>query len=339
MQSTPKTRARGVRATWLAVLLAMTPALAAAQEKLTFAIPGIPPVFAGALAMVADKEGFFRKRGVDVTVRAFETGAGASRAVATGEVSLAFAPTALLVTQMANSDVKLVGIYGLEHPDWLIGSTDPNASCETIKGAAVGVDAVGGARSLALQQLLAAGCKLKLDDVQQVALSSNVGPAMVAGQLKYGALHIDDVAAIEAETKKPVKAVVTQQSSRPIDHYMTIVANRDKLAQSRDAYVRAVAALIDAQKFMRDPANAAKVAQIVAGPMGRTPAATEKALQSYLAIEFWPNGTDGLAPKNFELMGQVQKNVGNIKPDRQPAPFEKMVDTSVWRDANAMASR
>src|SRR5438067_2001129 len=125
---------RALRSTCLAMLVALLPTLAAAQEKLTFAIPGIPPVFAGALAMVADKEGFFRKRGVDVTVRAFETGAGASRAVAAGEVSLAFAPTALLVTQVANSDVKLVGVYGLEHPDWLIGSTDPNANCDTIKG-------------------------------------------------------------------------------------------------------------------------------------------------------------------------------------------------------------
>lgn len=321
------------------LLLALLPVLCAAQEKLTFAIPGIPPVFAGALTLVADKEGFFKKRGVDVTVRAFETGAAASRAVATGEVSLAFAPTPLLVTQMANSDVKLVGVYGLEHPDWLIGSTDPNASCDTLKGAAVGVDAVGGARSLALQTLLVGGCKLKLEDVQQVALSSNVGPAMVAGQLKYGTLHIDDVAVIEAETKKPVKTVVSQKSSRPIDHYMTIVANRDKLGQNRDAYVRAIAALIDAQRFMRDPANAAKVAQIVAAPMGRTPAAAERALKAYLDMEFWPNGSDGLAQKNFDAMGQAQKRVGNIKADREPAPYEKMVDSSIWRDANAMASR
>ncbi len=322
----------------LAATLALAPASAGAQApKLTFAVPGIPPVFAGVIAMVADKEGFFKKHGVDVDVRAFETGAAASRAVAGGEIAMALSPSPLVVSQVSNSDVKLVGIYGLEHPDWLIGSTDPNASCQTIKGQAVGVDAVGGARSIALKTMLIGGCKEKIDDVQQVALSSNVAPAMVAGQLKYGALHIDDVAVIEAQTGKPVKTVVTQKTSRPLDHYMLVVVNKDKLAQNRDAYVRAVAGLIDAERFMRDPANAAKVAQD-AKPTGHNPAQAEAALKAYLAMDFWPNDTAGLSEKNLDLLGKVMKKVGNIKADKQPAPYDRIADPSVWRDAMKMVS-
>ena len=315
--------------------LCAAPILAQAQAKLTYAMPGIPPVFAAVQAMVADKEGFFKKHGVDVTLRAFESGAAASRAVASGEVSVALSPSALVISQMSNTDVKLVAIYGLEHPDWALGSTDPTATCDSLKGAAVGVDAIGGARSIALKTLLIGGCKMKIEDVQQIALSSNVAAALIAGQLKFGVLHIDDIPIIEDQTKKPVKLVVTQKMVRPMDHYMLLVANKEQLAQNRDAYVRLVAGLIDAERFMRDPKNAAKVAED-AKETGRSPAYAMKSLSAYVAMDFWPNDTDGLTEKNIELLGNVMKKVGNIKADKAVAPYARIADPSVWKDARAL---
>jgi ABC-type nitrate/sulfonate/bicarbonate transport system substrate-binding protein len=315
--------------------LACLPGTGAAQQKLTFAIPGIPPIYGGTIALVAEQQGLFKKHGVDVTVRAFETGAAASRAVASGEIAVALSPTPLVVSQVSNSDVKLIGIYGMEHPDWLIGSTDPAATCASMKGAPVGVDAVGGARSIALKTMLIGGCKMQIEDVQQVALSSNGPAAMVAGQLKFGVLHIDDIPFIESQTKKPVKIIVKQKDSRPVDHYMMVVANKDKLAQNRDAYVGIVAALIEAQRFMRDPANAAKVAE-AAKPTGRSADLAEKALKAYIDMEFWPNDKDGLDRKNIETLTTVMKKVGNIKQDKTPAPYERVADPSVWRDARAL---
>lgn len=315
--------------------LACFPGIGAAQEKLTFAIPGIPPIFGGAIALVAEQQGLFKKYGVEVAVRAFETGAAASRAVVSGEIAVALSPTPLVVSQVSNSDVKLIGIYGMEHPDWLIGSTDPSATCASLKGAPVGVDSVGGARSIALKTMLLGACKMQIEEVQQVALSSNASAAMVAGQLKFGVLHIDDIPFIESQTKKPVKVLVKQKDSRPVDHYLMLVANKDKLAQNRDAYVRIVAALIEAQRFMRDPANAAKVAE-AAKPTGRSADQAEKALKAYIDLEFWPNDKDGLARKNIETLTQAMKKVGNIKPDKAPAPYERVADPSVWRDARAL---
>ena len=329
---------RNVRAMCVALILAGLPALCAAQPKLTFGVPGVPAIFADTIAFVADKEGFFKKRGVDVTVRQFETGAASSRAVAAGEISAGLPPTPLVVSQVSNTDVPLVGIWGMEHPDWLIGATDPNATCDSLKGAPVGVDSIGGARSIALKIMLIAGCKMNIEDVQQVALSSNVGAAMVAGQLKFGVLHIDDVPVIEAETKKPLKTLVLQKTSQPVDHYLTLVVRKDKLAENRDAYVRMLAALIDAQRFMRDPANTAKVAQHAA-PTGRSVDFAVKALKSYIDMEFWPHEKDGLSRGNVEAVGKGQKAVGNIKDDKAVASYERLVDPTIWRDANAMVNK
>ncbi len=324
-----------VRAGCAALVLALAPAVSLAQQKMTLGIPGIPPVFGGTIALVAEKQGYFKKHGVDVTVRAFETGAAASRAVASKEIAAALSPTPLIISQVSNTGVPLMGIWGMEHPDWLIGSMDPASTCESMKGQPVGVDSVGGARSIALRTMLVA-CKMKIDDVQQVALSSNVGAAMVAGQLKYGVLHIDDIPVIEQEAKKPLKIVVTQKDSRPIDHYLLLTVHQENLAKNRDAYVRMVAGLIEAERFIRDPANHAKVAEIAA-PTGRSGEIAVQALKKYVEMEFWPKDKDGLGQQNIEVLGKVMKKVGNIKPDKEAVAYERLVDVTIWRDASAMA--
>jgi NitT/TauT family transport system substrate-binding protein len=329
---------RNIRAASAILILTALPALSAAQPKLTLGVPGVPAIFSDTIAFVADKQGFFKKHGVDVTVRQFETGAFASRAAVSGEIDAALPPTPLVVSQISNSDVPLVAIWGMENPDWLIGSTDPNATCDSLKGAPVGVDSVGGARSIALKVMLIGGCKMKIEDVQQVALGSSSGAAMIAGQLKYAVLHIDDVPVIEAETKKPLKTLVLQKTSRPVDHYLLIVARKDKLAANRDAYVRMLAGLIEAERFMRDPANAAKVA-LDAAPTGRSVDFATKSLKTYLDMEFWPHEKDGLSRTNIEAVTKGQQAVGNIKPDKTPASYERLVDPTVWRDAYALVNK
>ena len=94
-------------------------------------------------------------------------------------------------------------------------------------------------------------------------------------------------------------------------------------------------ALIEAERFLRDPANHAKVAQHAA-PTGRTGQIAINALKDYIAMEFWPKGHDGLGRKNIETVGKIMVKVGNIKGGKGPAPYERIVDQSVWKDANAM---
>src|SRR5262245_66613775 len=113
-----------LRKLWLVALLvsaAWTSGAPAQDKKITLAVPGIPPVFQTVLAYVADKEGFFKKHGVDVTVRAFPTGVAAARAVAAGEIDITISPTPIVINMVSNADVSLVGIYGLENPDWIVG--------------------------------------------------------------------------------------------------------------------------------------------------------------------------------------------------------------------------
>src|SRR5258705_335811 len=304
-------------------------------ERLSMAVPGVPPVFSGLFAFVARDQGFFKKHGVEVEVRPFDSGAAAAQAVVAGGIDFSLSPTAAIVRMVSNANVDLVGIYGMEHPDWLLGSTDPaKAKCVDLKGEGVGVDSVGGARAVALAEFLRP-CGLKMEDVKLVSLSSNVGAAMIGGQIKFGVLHIDDVPVIEEQMKRPVAMMATFREVSPLTHYNLIVVPRERLKQKRDAYLRALAGIIEAVRFMNDPRNADRVAKI-ATVTGRTEKLAGETLPKLYKIEFWPVGTDGLTRANIEQVVKVEQQLGGIKPGKTPVAYERLVDGTVWKDASAL---
>ena len=305
--------------------------------KVVLGVPGIPPIFASVLPHVAAELGLFKKYGADVEVRDFEAGVAAARAVAAGQIDLAVAPTPVLVNMVSNAKVNLLGIYGLPNPDWLIGSTDAQkSSCTDLKGQPVGVDAIGGARSEALKEMLTP-CNLAPDDVKQVALGSNTAPAMVAGQLTFGVLHFDDVPVIEGQLKRKVTVITTLKQVSPVSHYLTLVARADKVQEKRDAYVRTLAALIDAGRFMRDPKNLDATAKIAA-VTGHSEGENKTSIVRYNELEQWPNGTDGLQREKIEAVIATQVKLGGIKPGTTPVTYEQFVDESLWNEAAKLAA-
>ena len=246
--------------------------------------------------------------------------------------------TALLISQIANADVDLVAIYGWPKPDFQVGTTDPaHASCTDIKGQQVGVDTPGGARSIALKQILTLGCHMSLDDVQQVALGSNTSQALIAGQIKYGILHLDDVPEVESHGKK-VAVIKTLLEADPNAHNLVVVARRDQLAKKRDGFVRMVAGLIAATRFMQDPKNEEQVAKI-AEVTGRSHEMALGALKGYLKYGLWTASDDGMSQKQLEGYIEEQVKSGSIKEGKSPPSYQRLVDPTIWRDAAALVDK
>ena len=320
--------------TALCVMSAVAPASAvAADTKIVIAAPGIPPIFASIILYVADKEGLFKKYGANVEMRPFDTGTAAARAVIAGDVEIALSPSALIINQISNTGVGLVAIYGMINSDMVLASVDPSkTSCKDLVGQPVGVDTVGGARSIALRSMLTGGCPgVTINQVQQVALSSNVGSAMIGGSLNFGVLHLDDVSTVEATGKK-VNLILTISKTNPNGHYLVFVVRRDKLNANRDAYVRAMAALIDAARFIRDLKNIDRVAAD-AVVTGHTQAVSKATIKPLLDIDYWPVDNDGLNRPRLERLITLMKKVGGIRPDKEPVNYDQLVDQSVWHDA------
>jgi ABC-type nitrate/sulfonate/bicarbonate transport system substrate-binding protein len=316
----------------------LAPRAVADAPKIVLAPPGIPPIFISIIIFVAQDQGFFKQYGADVELRQFDNGTAAARAVVAGDIDASMSLTALVASQIANADVNLVGMYGFPRPDFQLDTTDATkAGCDNVKGQQIGVDTPGGARSIALKQILAAGCHLSLDDIQQVALGSNTSQAMIAGQLTYGILHLDDVPDIEGHGKK-VTVIKTLLEADPAAHNDIIVARKDRLAEKRDGFVRMIAGIIAAGKFMADPKNEDRVATI-AQVTGRSHDLALGALRGYLKYGLWAADNDGLDQKQLDAYIAEQVKAGNIKDGKTPPTYAQMVDPTIWRDANAMVAK
>src|ERR1700757_1143833 len=138
-----------------------------ASESIVLGSPGVPPVISGLLPYIAEKQGFYKKYGVNVTIKSFDTGTDATRAAPTGQIDAAIMPPAQLIT-LASQGTQVVGIQGQEFPDWVVDSTDPSVnSCTALKGQTIGVDAIGGIRYIALSQMLKT-CGLSINDVHPI---------------------------------------------------------------------------------------------------------------------------------------------------------------------------
>lgn len=322
----------------LALVLRLGAGAAEAEgKKLVFATPGIPTIFAAVVVLVADGAGFFKKYGVNVEVRPFDTGAAAARAVVAGDIDFALSPAVLVANQISNANVDLVGLWGMPNPDFVLGSTDAKkASCKDVVGQPVGVDSVGGQRSIMLKQMLRP-CDVKIEDVQQISLGSNTAPAMIAGQLVFGVLHIDDVSVIESQGKT-ITVITTIKKADPMAYNILGVSRRDRVAQDRDGFVRLVAALTAAARYIKDPKNADRVADLAA-PTGRTKVEAKKAVADYVANDEWPTDDDGLDRAKLESLIADQVKSGGIQPGRTPVTYDRLVDQSVWHDAAALLAK
>src|SRR6185369_12155046 len=211
----------------------------------------------------------------------------------------------------------------------------PSKTCKDMAGQDVGVDSINGARSVALRSMLTAGCKeVKIEEVKQVALGSSPGPALLAGRLHFAVLHLDDLAEIEHQGKK-LSILLAQKNTNPTSHYLTLVVRKDNLDKNRDAVVRAVAGMVEAARFMQDAKNADTVAGI-ATVTGHNKEVSKAALKAFLDIEFWATKDDGMPKNKIEAVSALMKKIGSIKDDKQPVGYDKFIDASIWKDANAM---
>jgi len=344
MITTTKTMLRAAALAAVALIAAAPGATAADKEKLTIGMPGVPPVFGAVVFYVAKDVGIFDKYGLDVTVKAMDSGAAAANAVDSGSLDFSLSPSPFIATKVGNAGAKLKAIWGMEKSDWLIASMDPKKmSCDSMKGQGVGVDSPRGARWIPLNTYLVTKCKLVTDkDVPTVPLGTTVGTAMASGQLTFGVLHMDDVPVIERMSGKKVNIIADLETIAPDQHYLLGVVRADTLAKKRDAFVRFDAALRDAVAYMRDPKNADKVATIAAVTK-REKADALHALKAYNAMEFWPSNHAGLtkdrvmnAVNSQARIGKITKGKSGINPAKKPPTYEQLVDLSVWADAEKL---
>jgi ABC-type nitrate/sulfonate/bicarbonate transport system substrate-binding protein len=137
---------------------------------------------------------------------------------------------------------------------------------------------------------------------------------------------------------KPVKIIARLVDVTPNSHFLVLTARRSDLAKNRDAYVRFIAAIIDAARFIQDPKNADRVAEIAAITT-RTKEQAKGALAFLNPLGYWPHKDDGLDEKKLNAVIQTMVKVGDIRPGKTPVTYDRLVDRSVWQDAVTLVDK
>jgi len=327
-------RVAAVLAALVAVGVSATVATAApAAQKLTtitLGVPGIPPVFLGVMPYTAFEQGYYKKYGLDVQIKGFTSGTDAVRAVAAGQIDLAWSPTPFAMT-LISKGTPLVGIEGMDKVDWVVGSnTSSVKTCNDLKGQNIGVDSIGGARYQALQAILTK-CKLTIQDVHPVVFPGATAiQAMLAGQLHVSVLHLDDLAEADSQGAN-VKKIVTIAQTDPFQHYDMLVGLKSNVDARRADFVKFLKADIQTIRYMNNPKALNRVASI-GMVVGHNLAVTKTALKQYLKLSWWPLNRSGLgvAPITRTVFENVK--LGNISAGNPPK-WSDIVDTSLWKQA------
>jgi hypothetical protein len=74
----------------------------------------------------------------------------------------------------------------------------------------------------------------------------------------------------------------------------------------------------------------------MAAVTGHNKDVNKAALKAYLDTGFWAAKDDGMPRNKIEAVAALMKKIGSIKPDKEAVSYDKFVDASVWKDANAM---
>lgn len=301
--------------------------------EVTYGTAGTPVVYGSIVPYVAAEEGIYEKYGLDVTLQNFANGADSVRAVVGGQLDAAMTSTSNLVN-VVGKGASLRAMVGMDKPDYYIATTDPSiASCADLAGKTIGVDSTGGARYNATVTILGS-CGLTVDDVTFVNFA---GPpiiqALVQGQIAVGNLHYDEEAYIETTTDVELEEVISLvKDVNPNTHYVEQVATTDYVEENRDAVVRLTAAYIEANQFVRNPANIERFAEIASKHNGQPIEVARQAIQLFIDFEFWPEGSGIDDPAKIEGVVQEQINAGAITEGEAPS-YEDLVDLSIYEEA------
>jgi ABC-type nitrate/sulfonate/bicarbonate transport system substrate-binding protein len=299
---------------------------------------GPPPIFISLYIDVAEKEGYFKKVGLqNPDVRYFQNGAQVATQVITGAALAAATATQASEIAMAGG-TPIVAIAGLNSQDFFVASSLPDVhGCSDLKGKTMSYDQPNGARDLYLKAYLAT-CRLSISDVQLVS-SQNAAliKAAIAGQVTTGVFHINELASVEATTHKKWTQLARPASIENTEHYGMLIVQKSSIRSQRDALTRFLAAWILATRFMQDPKHVDAFAKIASAATGDPLAGDKIAIPAFQKIGFWDQTDHGLTRARVIGSLKILESIGAVKASQAPS-YGQMVDLSLYPAAQKLVS-
>jgi ABC-type nitrate/sulfonate/bicarbonate transport system substrate-binding protein len=310
--------------------------MASDVEQVTWAHAcGLPGCWYHVPMYVAQKFGFFEKYGANVVIQPMKSGGDIVQATQTGEISGGHIGTDPFLVG-APKGLNIVGIMGENKQDWILVSRDPAIQkCADLKGKKIGAQAPGDARWLILSAIIE-GCGegLTIDDVSTVDPNNDYVGVLVSGVLDTMVVHLDELAQVESLTTDKWTTVAALSDLQE-KHYAMHIVNKDVLGSNREGVVRLTAALIDATKFMQDPANFDDIVAYLSSEgiiKQEDPALAGAVFTQFLNFGQWEFDNNGLNTTYLQNSIDAQVKAKSIDASYEASTI---LDTTVWDEAYA----
>lgn len=213
---------------------------------------------------VAEREGFFKKNGIDIKIITIPGGTQGAQALLSGGTDISFTdPTSMISAIAAGAPVVEVMAITTIMPYYLIGAPDVKTVAD-LKGKRVGSSGLG--LSASRLALLVAFSKLGLDPARDniTLVAAGAEPERVAG-LAAGAIG-GTVVAPEFKTKIEELRLNILADLRTIKipwEQDALETSRKFLETRRDVLERVIKSLLMANAYVLNPANKAAVIELV----------------------------------------------------------------------------
>ena len=293
---------------------------------LVLAVPGAPPagaagnlpikiIYAQASAAftsvwVALDRGFFTKQGLDVTFTQV-TGSAAVAALSSGEAqAMSIGGTEVADYDAAGGDLVMIAA-GSNYPVFSLYVHKSIGTIQDLVGKKIAVTRTGTSTDTTARLMLEHfGLTGKVDIVSAGGTLSGIMAAMTAGLAAGGILSPPTTAKAEAAGFKELVNGV--KLGLPLVQ-TALAVRRSYIAQHRETVLRILTAYLDAWTFVRDPANAAAVEDVISH---YTKAPAEDAAVAYRAFfPAWQERVPRVDPRGvlnnlrFSANAQVRKMV------------------------------
>ena len=244
--------------------------------------------------VVADREGFFRREGLDLKIVVPIPGGSDQMidALHDGTVDVTHVATPYLIRILAGSDAVAI-VTEFNNPIYSLLAQPSITSFSMLQGKRIGLADPGGTISISMVKLLAARGLKESDYVTKTmegtparfnCLKRRECDAVVLGQPQDAAAEAEGFTLLGLSTE-----------ASPPYLYTVTAARRSWAEANKDAVVRYVRALRASFQFIREPQHRGAVAEIVAETTNVSKAVADKVLELYFEPE------RGILPREGEI--------------------------------------
>jgi NitT/TauT family transport system substrate-binding protein len=300
------------------------------RAKLAIGIPVKPPFMSILTPTLAHDLGYFAEEGLDVEIAGFQLGGvQALKAGISDSVDLAEASgSEIMVAIGRGAPLRIVYSYAPKLSAVFLVQGQKIRTCADLRGKRIGIQEIGGFSEVHSRAVLAT-CGLTQRDVEYVTVSvAGRIPGLLADQIDTAVVHPDQ--AIAGQKARPALQILARMVDIYPDFWWTgFVANERTLAAKRDLLVRAVRAMMRANRFFYQ--NKERTVEIAARH-SRFDKDTLSQTYDFLAGNKLMAQNAGLPRRAIEFTITKMIEFGNLPADMRPT-YDKAVDPSVTQEA------